>query len=615
MSRLESIRAGLRADNNPGANLDADAETEEGRDRIRQEARKLVSHAADDQAYEDDGEAYDDDEAYDDGGGYHDGYEDGEYDGEDGEYADERYPPSPSSINQRRKRCRQCYRPASCTRRRLLIAGVVLIGIAVGVAMAVLFVGGGNSTFRIKKLTGKRVGSGQPCAPPDYTRLTWDLDWSASGTLTDTLTDYLSVNIATTRSVQNVYRAFGSSTSLSADGRRMVVAGRFGDTFHLFDRVADSDPTKRRRDDWRLSGVIPIVHQHEIDTLDELKEAKADVVISGDGRTIACGYPYFRTGVAKSGGTREKWGAVVSYRYSEADGKWKQHGQPLYGQGPRDYLGQALALSADGNVLAAGELRHEFRTGMVNIYKMKGTTWIQIGKLPGNVKGEQFGGMVSLSDDGTILAASAMYDGLGSARVYRYEGEFFNAGGGMAWTQIGGPVVGREGYPYFGWPVSLSGDGKRLAASSASFGSDGNIEDNLDRGTVWAFEFDGEKWKQLGGKIEGEYGGDGLGWGLALSKDGQVLAAGAPNSGHFGKKAGYVEIYRYHQDDWLRIGKVIRGERANSRTGVSLSLSSTGKVLAVSSPSDYKKKEGRGKAGDVEMFDAPLDFDCIENGV
>ena len=119
MSRLESIRAGLRADNTAAANLDADAETEEGRDRIRQEARKLVS-SADDQAYEDDDEAYDD-EAYDDGCGYEDGYDDREYDDEgeyDGEREDERYPPSPASINQRRKRCRQCYRPASCTRRR-----------------------------------------------------------------------------------------------------------------------------------------------------------------------------------------------------------------------------------------------------------------------------------------------------------------------------------------------------------------------------------------------------------------------------------------------------------------------------------------------------------------
>jgi len=550
------------------------ANEQEERDRVRREARQLVS--------------FDDDV-------------------DNGEEYDEGYPSSHShtSASTDGRRCLQCYRPASCTRRRLLIFGVIIIGIAVGAAMAVLFVGGDE-----KKLSGKRVGTGEPCTPPDYTRVTWSLTWSSSGKLRDDTTDYLSVNFAASRSAQNVYRAFGSSTSMSSDGRRMVVAGRFGDTFHVFDRVDPDKKSRVKRNAWKLSGVIPIVHEHEADTFGELKEAKADVTISADGGTIACGYPFFRTGIDKSG-AREKWGAVVVYRFS--DDKWRQFGEPFYGEGPRDYLGQALSLSADGNVVALGELRHTFRTGQVTIYKWQNSRWGQIGSIPGNVKGEQFGGMVSLSDDGKMLAASAMYDGLGSARVYRYEGDggVFNAGGGEKWTQVGGPVVGREGYPYFGWPVSLSGDGKRLVASSASFGSDGNIEDGLDRGTVWAFEFDGKEWSQLGGKIEGEYGGDGLGWGLALSRDGNVLAAGAPNSGHFGEKAGYVEVYRYHQDDWLRIGKVIRGEHANSRTGVSLSLSSTGKILAISSPSDYKDKEGKGKAGDVEMLDAPLDFDCI----
>lgn len=561
------------------------AHEQEERDRVRREAMQLVS----------------DD--------YDDGYDDGEYDDE--EYG-EGYQSSHSRASatdagtNRRRRCLQCYRPASCTRKRLLAFTVIAIGIGVGVAMAVLFIPDKES-----KTTGKRVGTGEPCTPPDYTRVTWSLTWSSSGKLRDEATDYTAVKIAKTRSTQNVYRAFGSSTAMSADGRRMVVAGRFGDTFHVFDRNADPDKKSRvKRNAWKLSGVIPIVHEHEADTFDELKEAKADVTISGDGSTIACGYPFFRTGLDKSG-TREKWGAVVVYRLT--DGKWRQFGEPFYGEGPRDYLGQAVSLSEDGTVIAIGELRHTFRTGQVTIYKWGGSKWGLIGTIAGNVKGEQFGGMVSLSNDGKVLAASAMYDGLGSARVYKYEGDggVFSPTSGTQWTQIGGPVVGRDGYPYFGWPVSLSGDGKRLVASSASFGSDGNIEDGLDRGTVWAFEFNGREWKQLGGKIEGEYGGDGLGWGLAISKDGNVLAAGAPNSGHFGEKAGYVEVYRYHQDDWLRIGKVIRGENVNSRTGVSLSLSGTGKTLAVSSPSDYKDKEGRGEAGDVEMFDAPLDFDCI----
>ena len=138
-----------------------------------------------------------------------------------------------------------------------------------------------------------------------------------------------------------VFRGFATNVAMSYDGSRVIVGGRFGDVFHVFER---SD----LHIDWNLLGnVIPRFHSHEFDNYKEMEEPQADVAISGDGTVIAAGYPYYRTD-DDGDGRFDKLGAVVVYKLSDDKSRWVAMGDPFFGEGPRDYLGQGLALNEDG---------------------------------------------------------------------------------------------------------------------------------------------------------------------------------------------------------------------------------------------------------------------------
>lgn len=409
--------------------------------------------------------------------------------------------------------------------------------------------------------------------------------------------------------VAAIYRSFGTAVSMSYDGSRVAVGDRFGETFYVFERDTEENFTKA---EWKVLGdAIPPFQKHVVDDFDEIRlsqaDGQADVALSGDGGVVACGYPYYRTD-EDGNGKYEKWGAVVVLALQE--GQWKQRGEPIYGEGDRDYIGQALALSEDGTVVAFGEYRYSRRTGRVTVRKWTGTEWTTIGIIPGETRGEQFGGEVSLSRDGTIVAASAQYNGDGLVRVFQYIGDTGDLT--SDWAQMGSNIVGREGHPFFGWPVSLSGDGTRLATASASFGSDGDVDGGQDKGTVWVFEYNATEpeWYLLGDPVDGDNGGDGLGWGLALSADGTTFAAGAPNSDKYFLEGGHVKIYRYHCGNWTQMGRDIEGTEADGWTGLTVSLSESGEYLAAGSPSDYSAEIG--KPGSVRMYEAPFDFDYIK---
>lgn len=396
---------------------------------------------------------------------------------------------------------------------------------------------------------------------------------------------------------------------MSYDGTRAAVAGRFGDEFHVFERDTEANFTKA---EWKVvGGVIPMLHSHMGDNYEELEEQQADVALSGDGTVVACGYPYYRTD-DEYDGKYEKWGAIAVYRLGKR-GEWELMGEPFYGEGPRDYLGQAISLSEDGTVVAFGEYRNAFRTGRITVHKWNGEEWTTIGIIPGKDRGEQLGGEVSLSRDGTIVAASVMLggdDGNGEARVYEMVGGTGDPT--TDWVQKGTDIVAAPGYPYFGWPVSLSGNGTRLATSSASFGSDGDVDGGVDTGTVWVFEYNPTTadWEILGDPIDGANGGDGLGWGLAISADGRTVAAGAPNSDTYLSEGGYVAVFRYLCGNWTQMGKDIEGLKPDSWTGLTVSLSENGEYLASGSPYDYSGEVG--KPGYVRLFEAPFDFDYID---
>jgi hypothetical protein len=86
---------------------------------------------------------------------------------------------------------------------------------------------------------------------------------------------------------------------------------------------------------------------------------------------------------------------------------------------------------------------------------------------------------------------------------------------------------------------------------------------------------------KIGGDIDGETAGDISGHSVSLSSDGNTIAIGAPQNDGSGTDAGSVRVYQNVSGIWTKIGADIDGESANDYSGISISLSGNGSILAI----------------------------------
>jgi len=135
-------------------------------------------------------------------------------------------------------------------------------------------------------------------------------------------------------------------------------------------------------------------------------------------------------------------------RIFEHDGvQWEQLGQDIYGEGIWDSFvpDKALAISADGYIVAAGAPEHDslglVNSGMAKVLHFNGTEWIPMGQtFTGDTEGEWMGNAIALSADGSVMAVSSVYhDGVnglksGGVQVFKYNESLDE------WEQVG-PVV------------------------------------------------------------------------------------------------------------------------------------------------------------------------------
>jgi hypothetical protein len=259
---------------------------------------------------------------------------------------------------------------------------------------------------------------------------------------------------------------------------------------------------------------------------------------------------------------------------------WVQLGLEIDGEAAGDHSGYSVSLSADGKRLAIGAYYNDGAngdySGHVRVYKYdtSSSTWTQLGQdIDGEAAGDHSGYSVSLSADGKRVAVGAwLNDGNGDysghVRVYEYT---------STWTQLGQDIDGEAAGDYSGVSVSLSGDGSVVAVGAhANDGANG-----VDSGHVRVYEYSSSTWVQLGQDIDGEAGNDQLGRSVSLSADGKRVAVGAwLNDGANGDYSGHVRVYEY-TSTWTQLGQDIDGEAASDFSGVSVSLSGDGSVVAV----------------------------------
>lgn len=163
----------------------------------------------------------------------------------------------------------------------------------------------------------------------------------------------------------------------------------------------------------------------------------------------------------------------------------------------------------------------------------------------------------------------------------------------QGWYQVGDDVLGYQAYEHYGYRVDVSSDGQTIV--SGAYGFDTEFE---DAGAVRVYSYDGSEWVQKGAEITGMSMEDELGYGVAISDDGNIFAVGATEDDDSKLRTGYVQVYNWNGSVWEQMGDNIDGQIAYERFGSYLSMSADGLVFAAHSRSGDNGEE----AGSIMVY-------------
>ena len=139
-------------------------------------------------------------------------------------------------------------------------------------------------------------------------------------------------------------------------------------------------------------------------------------------------------------------------------------------------MGSAVSLSSDGTILAAGAYGHPgggSTRGTVRVYQWNGTdTWIQLGSdINGEANGDVSGDTVNLNSDGTIVAIGTMINTTDSGpswHLYTGQVRIYQWNGTDTWTQVGSDIDGQASREQAGI-AGLSRDGTTVAIGGPAY--------------------------------------------------------------------------------------------------------------------------------------------------
>lgn len=382
------------------------------------------------------------------------------------------------------------------------------------------------------------------------------------------------------------------------------------------------------------------------------------VVLSADGNTLAVSAfwePSNATGINGNQADTSLPQAGALYVFSRTGAAWSQQAYikasntgeagtaDTFPDG--DQFGVSLAISDDGNTIAAGSLSEDSGatgingnqadnsanlSGAVYVFMRSGSTWTQQAYVkPHNTgAGDMFGYAVALSANGDTLAASG-YDEDGPSRGIDGESGDQRANSGAAYVfQRANGVWSQQSYLHphnsengdqFGASLGISDDGNTLLIGSLDEdcmatgvnppGCDNDRELDISTGAAYVFVRNGSVWSQqafLKASNTGHH--DWFGSRLTLSGDGNVAALGASIEDSAGKgingkqdddsatDAGAVYLFKRTGITWAQHAYIKGAQNeAYDEFGGSVALSSDGKTLVASAHGE--DGNGRGVGG------------------
>ena len=311
----------------------------------------------------------------------------------------------------------------------------------------------------------------------------------------------------------------GYSVSLSSDGTKVAIGSYRND--------GNGDTSGHVRI-YSWNGTNWVQLGDDIDGEAANDWSGTSVSLSPDGTAVAIG------AIANGG---DYTGHVRVYSYY--NDQWNQRGPDIDGEASYDQSGNSVSLNDDGTIVAIGAPNNDgngSNSGHVRVYQIDLGNWVQLGSdIDGEAAGDYSGRSVSMNSDGTIVAIGAdRNDGNGSksghVRVFQYSSS--------NWVQLGSDIDGEATNDWSGNSVSLSSDGTKVAIGG--YLNDGN---GSSSGHVRVYEYSGSSWSPPVGDIDGEAVADNFGYSVSLSSDGTKVAIGAIYNDGNGDASGHVRVY------------------------------------------------------------------------
>jgi len=287
------------------------------------------------------------------------------------------------------------------------------------------------------------------------------------------------------------------------------------------------------------------------------------IAVSSDKSTIAVGCPY-----EAAGGTER--GAVYFFRgatFSTVTRVVLTAVTPANG----DHFGWDIDLSYNGDIALVGcPSQNGGGTDQGAGYVLSGSSWATQTELVPDTRNDSFfvGRSVSLSADGTVAVLGAQFDnGAGAQRgaIHVFKD---------AWaTKIKITAGSPTDYDKFGSKVKISPDKSKIAVSAE--GKDGG---GSNRGGVFVLSGSNYGTEQLISSSINDTDGDALGYGLAISVNGDFVAAGSEFIDVAGSNSGGAAVYS--GASYVTEKPVNHSSpNAEDRYGSSLALTYDGKIL------------------------------------
>jgi len=344
------------------------------------------------------------------------------------------------------------------------------------------------------------------------------------------------------------------------------------------------------------------------------------VALSANGRICAAG------AYGSSPGGMSQAGAV--YIFTNAAGSWAGVSNQaakliVTDRQAGDYLGWSVALSADGGICAAGAYGSApGGAGAVYIFTNAAGSWAGVSNQTAKLiatdrqQNDRLGSAVALSADGGICAAGAYGSSPGGMSQAGAVYVFTNAAG--SWAGVSNETSkllasDMQLTDCLGCSVALSADGGICAAGAYGSSPGGTNY----AGAVYIFKNTVGSWSGVSNQVAKLFAadrqaGDYLGSSVALSADGGVCAAGAPNSSPGGiSQAGAGHVFPNASGSWTGVSnqatKLVASDRqALNSFGSSVALSANGGVCAAGADGGayaiVAHGSGTNQAGAVYIF-------------